>query len=384
MTHRSSILIALGLVITFAACEGDGGFAPEQTPSRTTSPDIAVANLNGQIDALTRQVQIDPGNVAVRESLVGLLMARTQYLGTYDDFDTAFATVEEALEMELAPARIAVLHASLLSAVHRFDLALEELDRAEALGADDQDELRQTIALARGEHTERIVKERETAVSTVPSFSSLSGLAAAYRSSEQYEKSDLAYQDALLVYRDVSPFPIAWVEFQRGVMWGEFADDEETAYTHYANAVDLLPQYVVGNVHLAELEVAHGSKDLAIERLERIVFETADPEPASRLAQFLAESDPAKSKDYAAFAKERYEYFLADYPLAFADHACEFYLGAGDDSDRALELALLNLENRQTPRAYDLAISSAAAAGAEALVCELAEESGMLAAWPEC
>ena len=116
MTHRSSILIALGLVITFAACEGDGGLAPEQIPSRTTSPDIAVANLNGQIDALTRQVEIAPTNVAIRESLVGLLMARTQYLGTFDDFDTAFATVEEALEMELAPARIAVLHASLLSA----------------------------------------------------------------------------------------------------------------------------------------------------------------------------------------------------------------------------------------------------------------------------
>ncbi len=384
MTHRTSILIALGLVITFAACEGDGGFAPEQTPSRTTSPDIAVANLNGQIDALTRQVQIDPSNVAIRESLVGLLMARTQYLGTFDDFDTAFATVEEALEMELAPARIAVLHASLLSAVHRFDLALEELDRAEALGANEQHELRQTIALARGEHTERIVRERETAASAVPSFSALSGLAAAYRSSEQYERSDLAYQDALQVYRDVSPFPIAWVEFQRGIMWGEFADDADTAYTHYVNAVDLLPQYVVGNVHLAELEVEYGLQDLAIERLERIVFETADPEPASRLAQFLAESDPLKSQDYAAFAKERYEYFLAGYPLAFADHACEFYLGAGDDSDRALELALLNLDNRQTPRAYDLAISSAAAAGAEALVCELAEESGTLAAWPDC
>lgn len=384
MAPQSSILLAMGLALTFAACEGEGGVVNEETLPRTTNPEIAVANLNGQIDALTRQVAIAPTNTAARESLVGLLMARTQYLGTFEDFDSAFAIVNEALEMEIEPARIATLHASLLSAVHRFDLAIEELDRAEALGGRAQPVLRQTIGLARGVDSERIAQEREAAVSLTASFSTLSGLAAAYRSLERYEESDLAYQDALGTYRDVSPFPHAWVSFQRGVMWGEFAGDAETAYGHYVDAVAVLPQYVVGNVHLAELEVAHGDSELAIERLERIVFETDDPEPASRLAQFLAPSDPAKSQDYAAYAKQQYEHYLATYPLAFADHACEFYLAAGADSDRALELALLNLDNRKTPRAYDLALTSASAAGAEALVCELAEESGRLAAWPDC
>ena len=41
---------------------------------------------------------------------------------------------------------------------------------------------------------------------------------------------------------------------------------------------------------------------------------------------------------------------FAVFPLAFADHATEFYLAIGDDK-RAAELARLNLDNRPTKRA---------------------------------
>jgi len=55
------------------------------------------------------------------------------------------------------------------------------------------------------------------------------------------------------VYRDVSPFPIAYVAFQRGVMWAELANAPERALPLYREAVERLPGYVVANVHLAEL-----------------------------------------------------------------------------------------------------------------------------------
>jgi len=42
---------------------------------------------------------------------------------------------------------------------------------------------------------------------------------------------------------------------------------------------------------------------------------------------------------------------LETHPLAFADHAAEFYAGSGNDCRRALELARANLANRPTRRA---------------------------------
>ncbi len=388
MQLATRLIGILSIASSLAACSGEALEAPEgeELPSSavTTSPDIAVGNLNGQIDGLLRQIEIDPRNVATRESVVGLLLARTQYLGTYDDFDVAFAVVRDALDLGIEPARTAALHAKLLSAVHRFDAAIEEAERAESLGAESQTDLLESIALARGEDANEIAQERERTALATPSFQSYSAWAAALRSTEEYESSDAAYDSALATYRDVSPFPIAWVAFQRGLMWGEFADDGEEAYQQYTLAVQTLPQYVVGNVHLAELEVERGQLEDAVARLEALVVETQDPEPASRLGQFLRESDPVRAQEYANQARERYEHYLERYPLAFSDHACEFYLGAGDNAARALELALLNLENRATPRAYDLAIESALASSMESLACDLARQGNRTNEWPTC
>ena len=44
-------------------------------------------------------------------------------------------------------------------------------------------------------------------------------------------------EDALATYRDVSPFPLAWIAFQRGVMWAEMADRPDLARPLYEEAV---------------------------------------------------------------------------------------------------------------------------------------------------
>jgi hypothetical protein len=51
---------------------------------------------------------------------------------------------------------------------------------------------------------------------------------------------------------------------------------------------------------------------------------------------------------------------LGRYPLAFADHAADFYAGSGNDWRRALELAHANVENRPTRRAVKQAQAIAA------------------------
>ena len=53
---------------------------------------------------------------------------------------------------------------------------------------------------------------------------------------------------------------------------------------------------------------------------------------------------------------------VASHPEAFADHAAEFWLDAGDAA-RARRLAQMNLEVRQTPRAHEL-LARATAVGA--------------------
>jgi lipopolysaccharide biosynthesis regulator YciM len=354
--------VILGCFAVLAAC-GSSDEALYLNPSDvervSTSPDIALSNFFAQLSSAHSRVEAMPTDMNAREVLVGLLLSRAHYLGTYDDFDTAFEVVDEARRLGLNAVRVSILRARVLSAVHEFDAALQELDNADQLQSQDSHQyetssLRASIELAQGHPHHSTLLERSESASLYPSYNSLTQLAAVQSADEQFAAADRSYYEALLSYRDVSPFPIAWVAFQRGLMWGESADDSERAFELYQVAVQRLPQYVVGNVHLAELEFVHGEEEKAINRLEAIVNRTRDPEPASRLAEFLQERDPARAAAYKEQARQGYETYLERYPLAFADHAAEFYLGAGDDSQRALELALRNLRNRKTPRAYDL------------------------------
>ena len=71
----------------------------------------------------------------------------------------------------------------------------------------------------------------------------------------------------------------------------------------------------------------------------------------------------ARGEREIAQARERFEALLRRHPLAFADHAVEFYLDAGADAERALYWARINLLARETRRAYTLAIRAARQAG---------------------
>ena len=129
-------------------------------------------------------------------------------------------------------------------------------------------------------------------------------------------------------------------------------------------------------MHLAELEAEGGQREVAIERLRRIVSTTEDPEPAGLLGELLLDSNPAEAAGFIEQARGRYNDLLARHPAAFADHGSEFFSGPGNEPQRALELALANLERRPTERAYTVAIEVAHSAGEANLACELAQRSG--------
>ena len=87
------------------------------------------------------------------------------------------------------------------------------------------------------------------------------------------------YRQALREYRDVSPFPVAWVCFQLGVLWGELVPEPQLARAEhwYRKAIVCLPRYVKARVHLAEIYSATGRASDA-EALLMPAIASGDPE----------------------------------------------------------------------------------------------------------
>ena len=77
----------------------------------------------------------------------------------------------------------------------------------------------------------------------------------------EFDEADDIYRQALREYQDVSPFPVAWVCFQLGMLWGELVPEPQlTRAEHwYRKAVASLPCYVRARVHLAEILFGHGA-----------------------------------------------------------------------------------------------------------------------------
>jgi tetratricopeptide (TPR) repeat protein len=132
----------------------------------------------------------------------------------------------------------------------------------------------------------------------------------------------------------------------------------------YAEALRQVPSYVPANLHLAELEARRGDTADAVAHLERIVVISRDPESLALLGSLHRRNgDSALGTREVEQARARFEELLQRHPLAFADHAAEFYMDAGADPERALHWARINLLARETRRAYTLAIRAAQAAG---------------------
>lgn len=121
-------------------------------------------------------------------------------------------------------------------------------------------------------------------------------------------------------------------------------------------------------VHLAALE----PPDRALALLDGLA-RSDDPDVLAGRADALRRAGRTEEAvAMASQARSRFEEVLGRFPLAFADHAASFYLGAGRDAARALELARTNERNRPTDEAVELWLTSAQAAGARYDACAAA------------
>jgi tetratricopeptide (TPR) repeat protein len=212
-----------------------------------------------------------------------------------------------------------------------------------------------TINQACGVDPEAVLAARQRISEASSRLEDLVPLGASLADLERFAEADAVYQQAFYAYNDVSPFPLAWVCFQLGMLWGELVQepDDDVAELWYRRAIAYLPGYVKARVHLAEIYLSQ-EKCADAEAILLPVLSSLDPEVKWRLADVLrTQGRFEEAADRLNEARGGYERLLANHLLAFADHAAEFYAGSGNDPHRALELAHANVANRPTRRAVE-------------------------------
>ncbi|HEY1396213.1 hypothetical protein [Roseateles sp.] len=319
---------------------------PTPTPSAaTTQSDIAIANL----DHLIRQHGDDPA--ALEFSLM-----RLQFLADYRVLDRASEVAQRRSGGAPRDAAASLRRARALVTLHRFAEAERVLDAAGASPLQ-----RATLLVATG-RAGQVLSALTDEAARRPDFASLVALARAEAAVGRLEDADRHYAQALTKLDTTWPFPAASIAFARGLMWTEQGDDAARGAAFYEEALRLLPDYAAAGIHLAELDLARGDELSALTRLTHVVRRSDEPEALALLGELhLRQGRTAQGREEIARAKRRYEALLTRHPRAFADHAAEFYLGAGRDPKRAWTWARANLRERPTRRAYQLAIRAAEA-----------------------
>jgi len=325
---------------------------------------IALRNLQAQIDGLEPVAVSPEARIAERVQLIELLALRGLILGSVADYERAQELAHELVRNATTQAPAFLARACTRALFHRFADALDDLDVAERLGANAETVDREHAAVLQGlgRYAEASAIREEDA-RRCPSFESLGALATLCAESGDTERALRMHAESVRRYRGVSPLPLAVLDFQFGVMWMHHGELDR-ARDHLIAAHHYVPAYAAAQGHLAEVEAELGNTETAIVLLHPLALSSDDPDYAAQLASILADAGGTEDSSYwRQLAAARYDKLVALHPEAFADHAAEFWLGAGADPAKALRLARVNFANRRTPRAQAL-LSRAVAADA--------------------
>ena len=332
---------------------------------RATDGDIAAINLQSARRSAWARFAQDPRLPGVVEVVVDQERLAAQFLGNLDALDrldtlaSQFSRVDDSFRRSL-------VHAEVASTAHRFHDARDHVARAVLMGAPREAIERHTLTIdqACGVALDAVLAARRRIATASDRLEDLMPLGSVLADLEHFAEADAVYRQAFYSYDDVSPFPLAWVCFQLGMLWGELVPlpDPDLAALWYRRAIAYLPGYVKARVHLAEVCASQDQTGEA-EALLRPALPSRDPEVRWRLADVLIAQDRFEEAEMELHAaRSGFEELLEGHLLAFADHAAEFYAGSGNDCRRALELARANVANRPTRRAINKAQSIASKA----------------------
>jgi tetratricopeptide (TPR) repeat protein len=354
----------------------DAGSAPaavvlEAPP--TTAPSIALHNLDAEI--ADREKRSLAGEPDAPIELVGRYLMRAKFVGRVSDLLAADAASAKLVATRDGDAKAHLTRAGALSAIHEFASAQVELERAATLKAEAPDVAREraSILLAIGREDEAAALLPAPVEGAPASELAMRGGIEARLG--HAAESDRLFRLARERYRDVSPFSVAWLDFEHSRAL-ELAGDRADARAYLAEAAAVMPTYAHAVVHLAALE----PPERALSRLEALEKTSDDPDVLAGEADALRRA--GRAPEAAAMlrrARTRFDEVLAQLPKAYADHAASFFLGMGADPRRALELARSNAQNRPTDEAVELWLTAAQAAAVSEDTCAAAAEARALA-----
>jgi hypothetical protein len=339
------------------------GLAEEEHQLATTSGTIAVVNLQAQIGGLAARIRrASPGPtaapplaVAEQAGLTDLLTLRGHVLGRIADYERA-AELAGQLARDAPDDGLAMLaRARTQATFHRFSAALADLDAAGRSGCDrvTLDAERAGILQAAGYYGDAFALHRKAAQHR-PGFTTLGALAVLQAERREIEEAERLFAEARRSYQGVSPFPVASLDFRRGLMWLQDGD-LPAARIWFDAARRRVPAYAPALGHLAEVDAALGDHEAAAGRLRPLAASSDDPDYAATLAGVLRDAGHAQEAgQWRAHAAARYDQLVLLHPEAFADHAAGFWLTVGGDSQKGLQLALRNAATSPTARANHL------------------------------
>ncbi len=351
--------------------------APEiaGTDTLTTDGEIAILNLESARERSWTRFFEHPERDGVAEAVLANEQLTLQFGGDASALDRVTFLAARLAKDGPTTARVALIQAQVASMAHRFADARHYLSRAVIGGAPttDIDRLRLNIDQACGANLDAVLDARRRVANETLALEDFVALGSLLADLRNFDAADRAYKEALRTYQDVSPFPVAGVCFRLGVLWGELAPapDLAIAAQWYSRAIAILPMYARARVHLAEIFSSNGNLSEA-EVLLRPVAAIGDPEVDWCLADVLAAQGILEEfESRMRAARSGFESLLERHLLAFADHGAEFYAGSGNEPRRALQLALINAENRPTLRALEQAHNVATSAGNAAAAHEI-------------
>jgi hypothetical protein len=364
------------LAAAAAVTSPEGESPPAGKWPRTTNAKIALDNFDAQLRGVEAAVARSPADAPTSRRLVDLLLTRGQFCGTIADYERAASIADALVTSQPNSPDAHLAHASTLGTFHLFEAALREAQAA----ADAQappgavTHVRATALLAEG----RFDEVEALGLWHDPSgldTTELAGAAILAGERGKMAESEALFEKARAAFRDVTPFPVAWIAFQHGWLL-ERKGDRVGAKAYFVQAHETLPPFAHAAVHLAALETPDEARVL----LEPLLGQSDDPEVEAAYGDALRRLGRGEeAKPFIARARARYDELLAKHPEAFADHAAVFFLGLGQDPARALAYATLNANNRQTEAALDLLLLAALAAGKQAEACAAAARGETLA-----
>lgn len=294
--------------------------------------------------------------VAEQTVLIELLTLRGHVLGRVADYERA-AQQAELLVLRAPDEWAALLERTRTRAtLHRYSEALLDLDAAERCGCDSNTLNAELAAILQAVgYSENALILRLKAAEQRPTYSTLAALAVLHGERREIAEAERLFGQAQQEYQEVSPFPVAALDFRRGLMWYK-ESDLGAARRMFDAARRRVPAYAPAIGYLAKVEAALGIHDEAIARLRPLAQSSDDPRYAANLSAILCDAGRVEEDDlWRTRAAQRYDQILLSHPQSFNRDAAHFWATVGGNPRRGRRLALRDAATGAADRAYVMA-----------------------------